>query len=569
MNREAILALLAAITDTTDLSDEQIAQAEADLLAAFDAIRAGDVEDVDTTDVDLLSQIADGIDSLRAVAAERIDAAAEREAAIAALADRVAAAAEADDTDTEADDTEDGEPEAETTEAAEPEAETTEDDTEAEREPVTAGTATRPRVRPSLTAIRDRAAAPTPPPASGPGFRMVGPAGQTFDSFDDVVSTLAERINSDLGSGNRGPFDKVRVARSTAAYAADRILDGTNDLDRIEAVTAPKAVVASGGFCAPAEVNYDIPTVGSTARPVRDQALARFQAARGSVQLPDALTLADMDTAGADASVGQWTNTTDTTPGASTKPYDTIDCGSFTTYTTYAVTKRLRFGNFGARAFPEQVTAWTNLVGVAHARFAEGLLLDAIKTLSTATTQAQVMGASRDLAETIIRAAVAWRSRHRAPDTRLRVLLPWWVPMLGSVDLMRGADAADVLADLQGTFSALVANAGVNTTYYVDGPSTGTSQVFGAQGAGALGAWPATVQWALYDEGHFLFLDGGTLDLGTIRDSTLNDTNDAELFSETFEGVGKHGVEALWVTSTVCPTGEFQIPVDVGITCGS
>jgi hypothetical protein len=35
-------------------------------------------------------------------------------------------------------------------------------------------------------------------------------------------------------------------------------------------------------------------------------------------------------------------------------------------------------------------------------------------------------------------------------------------------------------------------------------------------------------------EGAFLSLDGGEFDLGIVRDSTLNATNDAEFFAESF-----------------------------------
>ena len=566
LTREAILALLAAITGdaTTDLTDEQIAQAEADLLTAFDAVRAGDVEDVDATDVDLLSQIADGIDGLRALASERIDAAAERQAAIDALADRVATPA-ASDTDTDAEAEPDGDdaatdPAAEAESEVEPEAEPA---AEREPEPVSAAAPTRPAVRPSLSAIRDRVPEPATPPAAGPV--IVSPTGERFDSMTDVAAAMADR-HADFAGAYTRATEFVRVARIPGNYAQDRVLDGTNDLARIEAVTAPEAIVASGGFCAPAEVNYDLITVGVTSRPVRD-ALARFQASRGSVQLPAPPTLASIDVAGNDAAVGQHTNTED--EASATKPIQVIDCADFTTYETYAVTKRLQFGNFGARAFPEQVTAWNDLSMVAHARLAEGLLLDAVKSLSTAVTTAKVFGAARDLAEAVIRGAVSWRSRHRAPDARLRVLMPWWAPLMGTVDVFRGSDDRDTLADAQAVFTALVANAGVNVSFYIDTPSTGVSQVFGTQAAAALDAWPATVQWALFDEGHYLFLDGGNLDLGIVRDSTLNETNDFQTFAETFEGVGKHGVEALWVTSTVCPNGEFQIPVDANITCGS
>jgi hypothetical protein len=59
----------------------------------------------------------------------------------------------------------------------------------------------------------------------------------------------------------------------------------------------------------------------------------------------------------------------------------------------------------------------------------------------------------------------------------------------------------------------------------------------------------------MFAEGSFLFLDGGTLDLGVIRDSTLVGTNDYKMFVETFEGLAFVGVESLKVVSTISING--------------
>jgi hypothetical protein len=67
--------------------------------------------------------------------------------------------------------------------------------------------------------------------------------------------------------------------------------------------------------------------------------------------------------------------------------------------------------------------------------------------------------------------------------------------------------------------------------------------------------FPDTFVWYLFSEGSFLFLDGGTLDLGVIRDSTLVGTNDYKMFVETFENVALVGVESLQVTSTINVNG--------------
>jgi hypothetical protein len=79
--------------------------------------------------------------------------------------------------------------------------------------------------------------------------------------------------------------------------------------------------------------------------------------------------------------------------------------------------------------------------------------------------------------------------------------------------------------------------------------------VFGAQGEAALLEFPDSFVWYLFAEGSFLFLDGGTLDLGIIRDSTLVGTNDYKMFVETFENVAFVGIEALKITSTITVAG--------------
>jgi hypothetical protein len=66
----------------------------------------------------------------------------------------------------------------------------------------------------------------------------------------------------------------------------------------------------------------------------------------------------------------------------------------------------------------------------------------------------------------------------------------------------------------------------------------------------------------MFSEGTFLFLDGGTLDLGIVRDSSLNATNDYKMFVETFEAVAKVGIESLRITANLDVTGAVAGTVD-------
>ena len=164
---------------------------------------------------------------------------------------------------------------------------------------------------------------------------------------------------------------------------------------------------------------------------------------------------------------------------------------------------------------------------------------------------------------TALTAAAGMRNRHRMdPDAVLRVLLPRWVLDLLVSDVYRSQ--FDRFEMTPAAFVALLRAGNVEPSFYIDG-ATGAAQVFGAQAAGALLSFPATIVWYLFPEGSFLFLDGGVLELGLVRDSVLNETNDFQIFGESFENVCFVGVESLEITTTVCDSGTVSLPA--AVTC--
>jgi hypothetical protein len=576
---------VAEITEAVEadtLTDEELAAARDELTAMFEAVRAGEIEGVDAADVAALSQIVELVDTLGAAAAVRMEAAAEAAAAIAELEARLTPAVPVEQVDEEdveivAEDDTDAEVEVEVTDAdvAEVIAEA-EAVVEAEAvEPVAAAAVPLATIAKSVPAkTRPRKAEPMK------SHRIYGQNGEIAD-----LAGVAKAMSDAWNSGVASPYgNRVRVARIAAEYPSDRVLpemDGTTVDERIEAVVAAgqnpsswsDAVVASGGWCAPTDVDYGLVQISEASRPVRD-ALPAFQATRGGLRVAGSPTLADVtvayDADDEDAAISVWDNATDLDPDGATKGVQVIPCPEFDEYLTQAIVKRLRAGNFGARAFPEKVSQFNELALAAHARVGDTILLDGIKGASTAVTVGQSLGAARDLIEAIKRAAAAYRSRHRSPNVVLRAMVPRWITTLGDVDLVRSlASDSRFVSEGEAVFVAGLAVAGVNVTFYDDSPTTGVSQVFGAQSAGALTPFPTAVQWGLYDEGHFLFLDGGTLDLGIVRDSNLNSTNDYETFVETFEGLAPRGVESLWITSTVCPDGTSAAALEDAVSCGS
>ena len=371
-------------------------------------------------------------------------------------------------------------------------------------------------------------------------------AGSPLSSMNDVADAFAKRIHA-LRRVNGGDGEQHIVASVSTSFPEERTLstDAEANWAKIQNVVSPEAIVAAGGHVAPFEVRYDIFGLGTTARPVRD-ALPRFQADRGGIRyiIPPVLT----DYANA---VGVWTAANDaaTTPSPSAKASLTVAAASETTVATDAVTLQMQFGNLATRAYPELIARHNELGLIQHAREAEQYLLGKIADGSTAVTTSSLIGFGRDFLVQVGRAAAAYRSRHRLEaDASLRVIIPSWVKDAMAADLALNMPG-DNLLNAYGEIDGYLAARNVVVSYSLD------QNVYGAQGASALLEFADSFTWYLFAEGTFLFLDGGTLDLGIIRDSSLVGTNDYKMFVETFEGVAKVGIEGLAITSTISVNG--------------
>jgi hypothetical protein len=313
-------------------------------------------------------------------------------------------------------------------------------------------------------------------------------------------------------------------------------------------------LVASGGLCAPLEPIYSMPNFAVQDRPVRS-ALPSFQAERGGVNVPEATIIGDITSA-----ISLIEEADDALGGTfATKSCQDLECPDYTEVAVTIIAHCREYGNLNARAWPEKIAHENDLTMAAHARTAETYLLDRIFAQSIQVTTATALGAFADLVDAILRAQAGIRYRLRMnPEAAFRVLAPAWTRELLSADWVK-TQFDRVKA--QQEVAALLERYRINVSYYIDAPTAGTG-AFAAEAAGALDDFPTTVQWAIYPEGEFLHLDGGTLDLGIVRDSTLNSTNDFQIFGENFENVVRIGPAqgALWVTSTVAASGEVAAP---------
>lgn len=566
-------ALLARCEATDDLEDDDLVTLHDELIEALAQVPDNELE--------TLGQVADAIEGVRTTYIERAQAAQDQADAAAAIRLRVLGEASAEgegegEAESEGEgesegEAEGGESEGEAESEGEGEAESTEgaEGGEGEGAPQAIAASTR---RPAIAnARRPAATRPRPRAAAIPQMQLRASAnvpgveaGQDLTRPEDLAQAVGQMVRAT--EGYRGPRTQLSIARLGAwhpieVYGESRTLtrDAVANEERINAFTdfhredARAMLAASGGNCAPPQVNYDFPVLGTDERPFRDSALARFGADRGGIRTFPPAMLSDVTGA-----VAAWTQTNDITPGSdgsATKACLTLDCPDETETLVDAITRCLKIGNFRQRFFPEQIAMWMTKVAQYQARFAETRAITQVGAGSTQVSAGTVLGTTRDVLAVLDRAAAAMRSRHRLPQNfPLRAAFPDWLLDNMRVDLSREQPGAtdERLAMSEAQIQAFFTMRNISVTWFIDGES---GQVFGNQSDGALLAWPSHVIGYLYPEGSWLFLDGGMIDFGIVRDSTLNSTNDFQWFAETLEQTHFHGYESLRLDIDICPNG--------------
>lgn len=570
--------------DLAALSDEEIQGLLAAHMEAVDKIAADDKDFLGDLDaMSVITEMEAGVEEIERIKTElgaREEAASTYEAKKAELAARVkpAATLAADDSDDadadDSDDSDDGDADADASDSGD--ADSSADvavEADAALGPVVAAAPLRMR-RPLPKASKDH----QPPEMQTPnGFVATAGIsgfadGHRFASKTEIGEAMlaAQRQLTSTPKGFRQDVPiavmETKLPEERQLLSANEDPTGFRNWDLIEKVSSPQAIVAAGGICAPVTPYYEQQLIATQDRPVRD-ALAGFNADRGGIVYNPPIGIGTIS--GSDA-IGIVTAANDAEGGTfATKSCLTVECVGPVTVEVDIVYHCVIWSNLTSRTFPERVAQVNDTVLAGLARLADGNLLDKIKAGSTNVTQANTntQGATSSLLGSVLTAAAGYRSRQRmAADASLRAILPAWSRDLLVADIIRSQFQRFDMTEA-GLLS-LLRSYNINASFYLDTPSTGTGQVFGAQGATTLLPFPDEVQWALFAEGSWLYLDGGRLELGIVRDSILNATNQFEQFGELFETTAFVGIESLWITTAVCPSGTVAAPKDNSSFCG-
>lgn len=423
--------------------------------------------------------------------------------------------------------------------------------------------------RGSLATAQDRAPRLAAPNGGADGALSIVAAAATtgipigtpltdLDMLTSAVQGLARSLSATHGTPS---FQMVASVNNNFEY----VLDGENTKpgefeEMMRQIRTPDRIddlVAAGGWCAPSETRYDffniacedgmvdVPTVG-----IR----------RGGVRWPVSPSMADVFT-------GEFTNATNpwvwteaddilAVTGSPTKPCVRVPCATLDEARLECYGICLTAGNLTDSAWPEATRNYLRLLMSAHYHAMNQRYIQQMVTLST-TAIAVPTGACRaistDLPDTVGLAAQDYRTRYgMCDDDVLEVVLPRWARDAIRSDLSRrtGVDPTSFSnADIDRLFSTRR----VRIQWVSDWQIRTAGQPGGAT---ALTAWPDTVDFMIYAAGTFFRGNGMTLDLGVVRDSVLNSTNDhTAAWTEECHLIGRHGHESRLYRLPVCVGG--------------
>jgi hypothetical protein len=364
--------------------------------------------------------------------------------------------------------------------------------------------------------------------------------GEGLTSLTALADVTARKAKSMPVTQGQPSEQLVASIRNDFSHSVDNRTTRGEMKDLISFLTGPdkqEALVAGGGWCAPSETRYDFFNIACESGLID---LPTFGVTRGGITFPVSPSLADALSggtafAGFAATLSNtstpflWTEADDiaAATGSPTKPCIRVPCSDMDEERLEAYGYCLTAGNLTDDAWPEATQNTLQLLMAAHAHVINARLIALMLARSAATTTitggAVTDAAAPRIYNAVGLAATDYRARYgMCIDDVLEVILPYWARDVIQADLAwkAGVELGDIpLSEVNRYFTSR----NIAVQWVNDWQVRGASQ-FG--NATNMTAWPTTVDFLIYAAGTFIHGNGMTLDLGVIRDSVLNETND-------------------------------------------
>jgi hypothetical protein len=436
---------------------------------------------------------------------------------------------------------------------------------------------------------------PTPPVptrrlAVTAGVDIPGVArGAELSSVDDLVAAVQRAAKGmPVTRDGHGQERLVASIRNEFEHTVDDRTSPAQVEELLNYLRRPEkmdALLAGGGWCAPSEIRYeffnvadvsglvDLPTVGIT---------------RGGLRFPVSPSIADAFKNDAGATIGLapfgqtfsqgsdpwlWTETDDiaSVTGAPTKPTLRVACPSFSEARLECYGITLTAGNLTDDAYPEATAQTLRLLLTAwqHAQNAR-IISQMVALSSAAITGIGGANATKPVFQTVMNGLSLATTDYKAKygmndDTVVEVVAPFWVQEMIQADLAwRGANSTELLSITDAQINQFAAERAFRVQWVNDFQVRGTGQ-FG-NSTTPMTAWPTTADFLVYAAGTFIKGNGMTLDLGVVRDSVLNKTNDfTAAWSEECHLVARVGNESRRYTLTFNVDGATTAPIAAAV----
>lgn len=353
------------------------------------------------------------------------------------------------------------------------------------------------------------------------------------------------------GDWRNAPRVPIAQLQRTFAHTLDITSSPQAAWDVMQEAANPSSLVAAGGWCSPSEIKYDFYNIVAMDGAV-DLPTAGIN--RGGVRFPTSPSFGDL---AASTGLWHWTELQDiaaaTGGGAGLKTCARVPCAAMNEVRLEGEGVCITAGNLTTDAWPEQISNFLRLVNAAHFHRVNSYFINQLIAQSTAVTITPTAATSptSNLLAAVELQAWDLRTKYAMSDSDiLEVIMPSWMLGIVRADISRrnglGDTPSAVMSVTNAEIAAWFTMRSISVQFVQDFDVRTTAQ-FGLTAAAT--TWPTTNRFIMYPAGTWLRGNGLSLDLGVIRDSTLNATNDyTAAWSEEFFLLAKIGHESRVVT---------------------